>query len=151
MPTPYGLSLVDWDNDGYLDIVMTHDVGSLMMLKNSFVEQSGRNRFIAIRLVGNESNVYGIGATVLLEAREMWKSRRTTVQLREVYSASHDTDWWGTRDDRMIFGLAKFGVPTKLTVRWPGKSKFEQVIEGEDEFTAHVNSMTDYMIIREPV
>lgn len=150
-PTPYGLSLVDWDNDGYLDIVMTHDVGSLMMLKNTFVEQSGRNRFIAIRLVGNESNVYGIGATVLLEAREMWKSRRTTVQLREVYSASHDTDWWGTRDDRMIFGLAKFGVPTKLTVRWPGKSKFEQVIEGEDEFTAHVNSMTDYMIIREPV
>eukprot|EP00927_Polykrikos_kofoidii_P004584 TRINITY_DN1180_c0_g1_i1.p1 TRINITY_DN1180_c0_g1~~TRINITY_DN1180_c0_g1_i1.p1 ORF type:complete len:687 (+),score=98.60 TRINITY_DN1180_c0_g1_i1:85-2145(+) len=152
LPTTYGISLVDWNNDGFLDIVLSHDVGSLMMLKNNFMMFGGSKRFLALRLAGNESNVYGIGATVLLQARNMGKSsNKTTVQLREVYSASHDTDWWGTRDDRLIFGLGTQGVPTQLTVRWPGKSKFEQLIEGEDEFAAHVNSMTHPMIITEPV
>eukprot|EP00927_Polykrikos_kofoidii_P004586 TRINITY_DN1180_c0_g2_i2.p1 TRINITY_DN1180_c0_g2~~TRINITY_DN1180_c0_g2_i2.p1 ORF type:complete len:694 (+),score=80.45 TRINITY_DN1180_c0_g2_i2:76-2157(+) len=151
LPTPYGISLVDWNNDGFLDIILTHDVGSMMMLKNNFFEAAGNKRFIAFRLVGNESNAYGIGATVLLTARGMNMKKETTVQLREVYSASHDTDWWGTRDDRLIFGLGKTGVPITLTVRWPGKSKYEQVIEGEEAFIAHVNNMKSPMIITEPV
>jgi hypothetical protein len=151
LPTPYGISLVDWDNDGFLDIVLTHDVGALVMLKNNFNETDGSKRFIAIRLVGSESNVYGVGATVLLEARDMGNRTNSTVQIREVYSASHDTDWWGTRDDRLIFGLDKTGVPTKVTVRWPGKSKFEHIIEGEDFFVTHLNSMGNPMVIREPV
>lgn len=147
-PTTYGVGVVDFDNDGYPDVVLTHDVGALMMLRNNFAATQGPSRFLAVRLVGSESNEYGIGATVLLQARQMGNNR-TTIQLREISSANHETDWWGSKDDRLIFGLGKTGIPTMLTVRWPGKSQNVQVIDDEIWLQMHCNSMTDLLVVRE--
>eukprot|EP00927_Polykrikos_kofoidii_P044113 TRINITY_DN3816_c0_g1_i1.p1 TRINITY_DN3816_c0_g1~~TRINITY_DN3816_c0_g1_i1.p1 ORF type:complete len:731 (-),score=114.02 TRINITY_DN3816_c0_g1_i1:32-2182(-) len=152
MPSPitYGMSVVDFDNDGYLDVVLTHDVGKLLMLRNTMGELRKRRRFLAVRLNGTESNEYGVGATMLLTARMMGKSNQTLTQLREVYSAMHETEWWGGRDDRHIFGLGMTGVVESLVVRWPGRNQQVQTIIDEELLEAHCNTMTGLLVITEP-
>jgi len=123
-PRSMGLSVVDFNNDGFMDVVVSYDIGRMLMLRNNYQNAGGaaENKFLAIKLVGKTCNQYGIGATVLLTASKMGKnSQKELVQFREVYAASHDTDWLGTKDDRIIFGLGPHGVPQKLEVRWPGK------------------------------
>ena len=95
-------------------------------------------RYLKVQLVGTKSNPHAIGATVILECEGMGADGKTLVQMREMNSASHETDWWGTRDDRLIFGLGSAGTPTKLTVRWPGEDGKEQVMT---ELAQYVNTM----------
>lgn len=149
--TTYGLSLVDWDNDGFMDITLTHDVGSLMLLRNDWAKVGGAagHRFIAVKLVGNTSNEYGVGSTLLLQASNMRETNETVTIMRELYSACHDTDWWGNRDDRLIFGLGKRGVPERLTIRWPGSHGKVQTIEDKNLLVPHVNDMKNPLIIHE--
>lgn len=151
----YGFSMVDWDNDGYTDVVITHDIGNLLLLKNDWpnARNGGKhNRFLAIKLKGTVSNDYGIGATVLLRASGMGEhgNGTSTTQFREVSSASHETDWWGNRDDRIIFGLGPHGVPESVTVRWPGKGKQEQLISSRTVLAKHVGTMQYPLSIVEP-
>jgi hypothetical protein len=148
----YGLAVVDWNNDGFMDLVLTHDVGALMMLRNDWGDKDDArgNQFIAIKLKGTVSNEYGIGATVVVQARNMGPAGKRTVQLREVNSASHEADWWGSRDDRLVFGLGKHGVVEKVTVRWPGPKKAHQVIADSQLLKKHSNSMSQLLQITEP-
>jgi len=148
-PTAYGMGVADFNNDGWLDVVITHDVGSLLMLRNDWKTSVGNHRFIAVKLVGHESNRYGVGSTLVLKARNMETGKNGThQQFREVYSASHDADWWGGRDDRIIFGLGPNGVPESLLVRWPGRNKRVQVIH-EGEMMNHINSMKNLLVVHE--
>jgi len=149
----YGVSVVDFDNDGFPDITLTHDVGSLMLLRNDWASTgyAAGNRFLRIRLIGKESNVYGVGATVLLLATHMGSNQNDTVVLfHEVSSASHDTDWWGSRDNRITFGLGKAGIPTRLTINWPGKKIKKQVIEDAHWMSYSLNRGAKPMLIHEP-
>jgi hypothetical protein len=149
----YGVSVADFDNDGFPDITLTHDVGSLMLLRNDWASAgyAAGNRFLRIRLIGKESNVYGVGATVLLLATKMGSNQNdTVVLLREMSSASHDTDWWGSRDNRITFGLGKAGTPRRLTINWPGKSRKKQVIEDEEWMSHFLSRGAKPMLIREP-
>ena len=70
--------------------------------------------------------------------------------LREVNSVSHETNWLGQRDDRIVFGLGDHGSPLRLEVRWP--SGQVQVIEdaAEGELTSHLNAMTAPLVVTEP-
>jgi len=109
-----GLSIIDLDNDGFLDIVATSNVGRIRFFKNTPSQQALLNRFIAFRLRGNgkSSNIYGIGATVILHTSE-------GQQFREIASYQHTTDKFGTKEDRIIFGLGKTAFPIKVVIRWP--------------------------------
>jgi len=142
-PRSMGLSVVDFNNDGYLDVSLSYDTGRLLMLKNTFKK---KNKFIAVKLVGRGSNEYGVGATVVMKASGMKKNSQ---QFREVYSVSHETDWLGTRDDRLIFGLGPSGFPESIEVRWPGKNGKTQIIKGEGMFKSHINNMENVMVILE--
>merc|ERR1719413_72480 len=131
-----------------MDVVMSYDIGRMLMLRNNLGNMKGAaaNRFLAIKLVGTKSNEYGIGATVLLTASKMGKSSdQQFVQLREVYAASHETDWLGTKDDRIIFGLGSHGVPESIEVRWPGKVPHTQYITDTELLGKMVKSMKDPM------
>eukprot|EP00927_Polykrikos_kofoidii_P017523 TRINITY_DN17_c0_g1_i1.p1 TRINITY_DN17_c0_g1~~TRINITY_DN17_c0_g1_i1.p1 ORF type:complete len:685 (+),score=89.54 TRINITY_DN17_c0_g1_i1:44-2056(+) len=147
----YGLAVVDWDNNGYMDMVLTHDVGALMMLRNTLGDRHNidKHQFLAVRLNGRVGNANGVGATVLLTARKMGDKKERTTQFREVVSASHETDWWGSKDDRIIFGLGKTGVPEKLEIRWPAPGRRVQVLL-EDELQSKVNSMQFLLRVNEP-
>eukprot|EP00927_Polykrikos_kofoidii_P053787 TRINITY_DN4833_c0_g2_i1.p1 TRINITY_DN4833_c0_g2~~TRINITY_DN4833_c0_g2_i1.p1 ORF type:complete len:692 (-),score=80.15 TRINITY_DN4833_c0_g2_i1:601-2484(-) len=149
----YGISVVDFDNDGFPDVTLTHDVGSLMLLRNDWSSSGGAagNRFLRVRLIGNETNQYGVGATVVLLASNMGLGQNTTASLfREMYSASHDTDWWGGRDNHITFGLGKAGIPRRLTVRWPGKTRKTQVVEDAEWMSYFVNHAAKPMTLTEP-
>lgn len=156
MPSPkaYGMAVVDWDNDGYMDVTITHDFGNLMLLKNDWAHaRTGgiANKFLAIKLKGTVSNEYGIGATILVLSSNMGHyGNKTIVQLREVSTASHETDWWGSRDDRIIFGLGQFGVVEQITVRWPGRGKQEQHISDKNKIDKYLGIMDYPLIITEP-
>lgn len=149
--TTYGMAVVDWNNDGYMDITLTHDIGSLMMLRNTWGERNDtrQNQFLAIKLRGKVGNAYGIGATVLLTARDVGSRRERTTQFREIVSASHETDWWGSKEDRIVFGLGQFGVPEKLEIRWPAPGKRTQFFH-EDRLRSKVNKMHPLFHINEP-
>merc|ERR1719379_1259566 len=134
-----------------MDVVVSYDIGRMLMLRNNYNSSVGRdNEFLAIKLVGKTCNEYGIGATVLLTASKMGKnSDKEFVQLREVYAASHDTDWLGTKDDRIIFGLGPNGVPEQIVVRWPGKDAQTQKITIKQLLAGKINSMMDLLVIEQ--
>jgi len=151
-PRSMGLSVVDFNNDGFMDVVVSYDIGRMLMMRNNLgsMNPSAANRFLAIKLVGKKCNEYGIGATVLLTASKMGKSSdQQLVQLREVYAASHETDWLGTKDDRIIFGLGAHGVPESIEVRWPGKTPHTQYITDKAFIEKMVNTMKHPLIIEE--
>ena len=55
-------------------------------------------------------------------------------------SVSHDTDWLGQRDDRLVFGLGAHAAPARLKVSWP--SGVVTVVEDANLLASHVNSMS---------
>mmetsp|Transcript_11143 Transcript_11143/g.29644 ORF Transcript_11143/g.29644 Transcript_11143/m.29644 type:complete len:718 (+) Transcript_11143:75-2228(+) len=149
-PRSMGMSVVDFDNDGFSDVVVSYDIGNMLMFKNNLKDFRAKgHQFLAVKLKGTRSNEYGVGATVLLTASGMGNRKETLVLLREVYSASHETDWLGTRDDRIIFGLGPHGVPERLEIRWPGKGAKVQIISDKDLLRRSSNSMQDLLMIEE--
>jgi hypothetical protein len=150
-PRAMGLSVVDWNNDGFLDVSVSYDFGKMLLLRNSYGDHTASkdNHFLAIKLNGTTSNQYGVGATVFLKVRNMGKEKNEVVQLREVNTVSHETDWLGTHDDRLIFGLGSSGVPVSLTVHWPNKQKSVQLFDDEKELKRKMDSMLNLLVITE--
>ena len=151
----FGVSVIDWNNDGYIDVSLGYKAGGKQLLmQNQFgklLEEAGKpaHRFLALRLVGTRSNTAAVGATVLLEADGFGPNGdQTLLQMREVNSASHENDWWGTRDERIIFGLGPRGRPTKLAVRWPGRAGHSRT-QLVPDVEKYINSMTDLLVVRE--
>jgi len=150
-PRAMGLSVIDWNNDGFHDVVLSYDFGNLLMLQNNWgqLDSAKDNHFLAVKLKGIKSNEYGIGATVILRCSNMNENGDEDVlQLREVYSAGHETDWLGTRDDRLVFGLGPHGVPESILVRWPN-GKTEQLIEDKQLLVKKMDSMSKLLLIVE--
>ena len=98
-----------------------------------------------MRLHGVKSNSHAVGASVLLTLSDSKGGPRTV--LREMGSVSHETDWLGQRDDRIVFGLGELGVPERLVIRWPtGKT---QTIGDVHKLRSSVGSMTDPLVTEE--
>ena len=95
-----------------------------------------------MQLVGSLSNSHAVGATVKLETTSIKGDGKPLTLMRELNSASHESDWWGTRDDRLIFGLGASGVPTKLTIRWP-RGGNEQVVRDLEQYTNTLMRVTE--------
>lgn len=106
-----GLSMIDLNNDGFLDAVVVYNFGYLKFFRNIPSKRSKSNRFIAFQLIGS---VYGIGSTVILFEKRGEKFR---TQFREISSYQHTSDKYGYKEDRIIFGLGKTGRPIKVVIR----------------------------------
>lgn len=107
------VSVADYDNDGYLDLLVTDggrhdypfDLGRRYLLRN----RGGSNHWLKINLVGCQSNRDGIGARVIVEAGERKQARLQG-------GGIHD----GVQDDRRLhFGLAENEAAESVTVNWP--------------------------------
>ncbi len=111
-----GVALLDYDNDGDLDLAINHNPGDngretegvpATLLRNDI---GGGNRWIAITLEGVRANRDAVGAIVSIEAGGV-------VQKRLVSAGS---SYASQQTRRLYFGLGQAQRVETLTVRWPG-------------------------------
>lgn len=100
-----GCAVADFDNDGYLEIVVMNMNEPPSLLKNS---AKNGHHWLRAKLIGTKSNRSAIGASATLKTGEM-KQRRDVLSQSSFYSQS---------DLRLHFGM---GVAQQgdLEVRWP--------------------------------
>ena len=106
-----GVAGADLDNDGDVDLLVTHLNDRVALLRNDTARR-GRH-WLSVRLVGRSPNVDGIGATVKVRIGE-----RTLVRQRRSggsYLSQHDP--------RLHFGLGRRGKVDRLEVIWPDGSR----------------------------
>jgi len=151
LPTPSttGISLVDLNNDGLLDLVVAHSFGYLRFFYNVPPENTSdsgttlsqtRNRYI--RFDFSEDATYGIGTTLVLKSVDS-TTGEVVKQFREVSSHQHGTGKSSTQDSRITFGLGLTLNPFKLLIRWPQTKPFVDEMDLSDwEFSEKVISLT---------
>lgn len=115
-----GLAVVDFDNDGDPDAVVTNNGDAPLLLRN--VTESD-NQWIGLRLEARLSNPEAVGAIVTWHAGGATRSRLRTSG--GSYLSSHDP--------RELLGLASDTVADWIEVRWPSGTvdRVEGVIAGE--------------------
>ena len=104
------MAVVDFDNDGDLDIVIANLGGAPLLLRN---DGGNRNHALRIRARGRESNRFGIGAKVRASA-----GGRT--MLREV---NPHGSYMSTSDHRLYIGIGGEVAASRLEIEWPGGKK----------------------------
>ncbi|MEQ1824613.1 MAG: ASPIC/UnbV domain-containing protein [Pirellula sp.] len=113
-----GMAIADFDNDGDYDIVVNTNPGDCgkksmppVLLRNDI----GQSRnWLAIKLIGTESNRDAIGAEVTL--RGFADSGEVVQMLRHVTAGG---GYASQNSDRIYFGLGSLTQIDSVTVRWP--------------------------------
>ncbi len=100
----------DYDDDGDVDILVSHSNGPLRLLRNDL---GNRASWITLKLTGTTSNRDAIGALVTLE--RPGPPERPAL-LRRVGS---DGSYLAANDLRVHFGLGADEGPQSVTVSWP--------------------------------
>jgi len=121
---------VDYDNDGFIDIFLTNGQEKNIGPNQLFRNMGNGNNWLTVELVGEKSNIEGIGARVLATAGGI-------TQVREEVGGIHRNS---QNDRRLHFGLGDHSVVESLTVHWPsglvqelnglGTNEFITVTEG---------------------
>lgn len=99
------LATGDLDNDGGVDVVVTHLEGRAVLLRNVAL----RGHWLGLRFKGTRSNRTAIGARV--EVKVAGAARRFEVHTAGSYMASNDP--------RLVIGLGEARAVDGITVRWP--------------------------------
>jgi len=96
----------DLDNDGRLDAVVTTNDGPVHVLHN---ETETANHWLILKLVGHRSNRDGIGADV----------RVVTAQAAQLATVSTASSYLSSSDKRVHFGLGTETAARSVEIRWP--------------------------------
>ena len=109
-----GIALVDFDNDGDLDLAVNHNPGDYgvetapaRLLRNDIGHQRS---WLAVELEGTTVNRDAVGAVVIIETGD--QSQMRLKSLGSSYASQHSA--------RLYFGLGEAEQVDRLTVRWPG-------------------------------
>jgi len=113
-----GLAVWDYDNDGDLDIIVSHvDLqASATLLKN---EGGNKNHWLGLTLKGEKGLASAIGAkiTVLSEGK------------KQVFVNQWTSGYLSNKDQRLHIGLGQHKLISKLEVKWPNGTQevFENI------------------------
>jgi len=125
-----GVAFADFDNDGFIDVVVGNNGDPQLLLRNS---GSNGNHFVNFRLVGTKSNRDAMGARVRIVAGGL-------SQIREIAGGG---SYLSQSDLRANFGLAKGTRVNTVEISWPSglkqvfhdveADKFYLIEEGKDQ------------------
>ena len=101
-----GMTVLDFDSDGRLDVALTRNGGRARLLHN---ETPASNHWVSLRLRGKQSNRDAIGAWITLTAG----GRRQVAERRSGFSYLSDSD------GNVHFGLGASSGPVEVQIRWP--------------------------------
>jgi len=123
-----GLAVGDFDNDGYLDVLISNNGEAPILLHNT---GDHRNNWLGLQLVATRSNPAAVGAIITWQAGGVKHRRLKTAG--GSYLASHDP--------REVLGLGTAPKVDSVEIRWPsGKvdkltnlplNTYIKVVEGE--------------------
>src|SRR5581483_8498413 len=129
--TPYvgrGVAFADFDNDGFMDVLVANNGGPPLLLHNSGAAGS---HFLNFRLVGTKSNRDGMGARVRIKAGSL-------SQIREIAGGG---SYLSQSDLRAHFGVGGATRADTVEVTWPSGTqqvfhdvqadKFYTITEGD--------------------
>jgi hypothetical protein len=125
-----GVAFADFDNDGFMDLVVANNNDAPLLLHNS---GGNGNHFVSFKLVGAKSNRDAMGARVKLTAGGI-------TQMREIAGGG---SYLSQSDLRAHFGLGSATKIDKLEISWPSGAQqsfreiavdqFYRIQEGKDE------------------
>src|SRR5271157_180271 len=129
-----GVAFVDFDNDGYVDVVVGNDGDPPLLLHNDGpAGGSPRNHFVNFKLVGTRSNRDAMGARIKVRAGGI-------TQMREIAGGE---SYISQSDLRANFGLGRNTSVETVEVRWPSglhqvfrnvaADQFYLLVEGKDQ------------------
>jgi hypothetical protein len=134
-----GMAVADFDNDGALDIIMNTNPGDSgdpakarpALLRNNI---GAKRNWLAVELVGTQSNRDAVGAMVTIESGG-------ATQLRLVSAGS---GFASQNTERLYFGLKDQTQVDVLTVRWPsGRIERFQRVGNRPIETRHLIRITE--------
>jgi enediyne biosynthesis protein E4 len=127
-----GVAFADFDNDGYVDVVVANNGDPPTLLHNNALHQ---NHFVNFKLVGTKSNRDALGARIKITAG-------TVNQIREIVSGA---SYLSQSDLRANFGVGDSTVISSVDVTWPSGAHqtftdlaadhFYQIEEGRNQIS----------------
>ncbi|MBC7541490.1 MAG: CRTAC1 family protein, partial [Candidatus Sericytochromatia bacterium] len=118
-----GVAMVDLDNDGDLDAVITNQHGPVTILRNTLYGDKGRQadqpHWLGLDLIGNgkDTSRLPIGSQVAVQFTENGKPVVHHDEVRAV------DGFMSQRDPRLHIGLGRHEGPVDVTVTWYGSGK----------------------------
>jgi hypothetical protein len=105
-----GVAFADFDNDGYMDVVIANNDDPPTLLHNTIGHE---NHFVNFKLVGTTSNRDALGARIRVISGKM-------SQIREIAGGG---SYLSQSDLRANFGLGSATVVSSIEVTWPRGSR----------------------------